>query len=405
MSLRLTDGVYVEKINGKPCLVRHRKQRRRPLNPDQEHQEHDTRSAFATGLDLLGEAFNGSFFKMDKEKSETTQDTQETESTNYFTQPQGNEHVLHPQQPSFLPPGMGQPPAGIYQYGNKQLALLPKIPGGPVPMMQQGGFGGFPQSFMYGSPPQMAPQMAPQMMPMMNNMGFGGFNSQYDKPAAAPAPVEVTTVTPTTSITITRHICANCGALRSRKYQALHPLQPGEVPPISYCRKCEKEINSTASESDIVVELSKNQMRRNRRHRDIEVDKMGLSNLHVCAQCGNPRSRKYQARHPLRQGETPPVTYCGKCQKDVTSSEDSNASESDDDTPVGYDKGGYEKRRERHLIRRHSVSGKMKISLSPLRPQRKTLKLSPRNTFQSKPSRFHMPNSKTSMEKIGLPQR
>ena len=49
-----------------------------------------------------------------------------------------------------------------------------------------------------------------------------------------------------TTITITKHICAHCGRLRSRKYHQQNPIMPGETPVPSFCRKCQKDASSTS---------------------------------------------------------------------------------------------------------------------------------------------------------------
>ena len=49
-----------------------------------------------------------------------------------------------------------------------------------------------------------------------------------------------------TTITMTRHVCANCGRIRSRKYHHEHPIKPGEVPEPAFCRKCQKYASSTS---------------------------------------------------------------------------------------------------------------------------------------------------------------
>ncbi|KAF4625865.1 hypothetical protein G7Y89_g12297 [Cudoniella acicularis] len=56
------------------------------------------------------------------------------------------------------------------------------------------------------------------------------------------------TVTKTT-ITITKHICANCGRLRSKSYHKEHPIRDGETPAAAFCRKCQRDSSSTSSSS------------------------------------------------------------------------------------------------------------------------------------------------------------
>lgn len=60
--------------------------------------------------------------------------------------------------------------------------------------------------------------------------------------------IEEESVTKTT-ITITKHICANCGRLRSRKYHAENPIKEGETPVPAFCWKCQKDSSET-SDSD-----------------------------------------------------------------------------------------------------------------------------------------------------------
>ena len=54
-----------------------------------------------------------------------------------------------------------------------------------------------------------------------------------------------------TTITITKHICANCQRIRSKKYHQEHPIKAGEKPAPDFCRKCQREASSTSgSDSD-----------------------------------------------------------------------------------------------------------------------------------------------------------
>lgn len=50
-----------------------------------------------------------------------------------------------------------------------------------------------------------------------------------------------------TTITITKHLCAHCGRLRSRKYHHEHPIKEGETPAAGFCRKCQKDASSTST--------------------------------------------------------------------------------------------------------------------------------------------------------------
>lgn len=53
-----------------------------------------------------------------------------------------------------------------------------------------------------------------------------------------------------TTITAERHVCGNCGRLRSRKYHMDHPIKKGQEPPVAFCRKCQRDASSTEG-SDI----------------------------------------------------------------------------------------------------------------------------------------------------------
>lgn len=274
---------------------------------------------------------------------------------------------------STLPPGYPVQP-GIYQYGGRTLALVPKGTNIAAAMGNTGFVGGAYSSGTYGQFPMGGMMMAPPMGIGIGMGAFGGFNSQYDKP------VEVTNVNPTANgapAWTAQHACAGCGRLRSKKFQQENPLDVGEMPPISYCRKCEKEIKSTDDEDSnnergrskhkkhskvrrtprssykrkskpevvvqefIVKEKHHKKSTKHKKKKDSseEESKSGVSkeaaaHLHICANCKNPRSKKYQARHPIKKGETPPPGFCGKCQKDETSSEE-ESDESDESESEG----------------------------------------------------------------------
>ena len=279
---------------------------------------------------------------------------------------------------SSLPPGYPVQP-GIYQYGGRTLALIPKGTAIGAAVGSTGYVGGAYAPGTYGQFPMGGMMMAPPMgMGMGMGMGaFGGFNSQYDKP------VEITNVNPTANGSpawTAQHACAGCGRLRSKKFQQENPLEVGEMPPISYCRKCEKEIKSTDDEDSdnergrskhkkhskvrrtsrssykrkskprVVVQefiVKEKHHKKSKKHKEKDsseeeskssVSKEAAAHLHICANCKNPRSKKYQARHPIKKGETPPPGFCGKCQKEETSSEEerdesdeSDESESEED--------------------------------------------------------------------------
>ncbi|PQE24821.1 hypothetical protein CJF31_00008058 [Rutstroemia sp. NJR-2017a BVV2] len=47
-----------------------------------------------------------------------------------------------------------------------------------------------------------------------------------------------------TTVTITKHVCANCGRIRSRRYHRDNPLKPGENPVSGFCHKCQRDESS-----------------------------------------------------------------------------------------------------------------------------------------------------------------
>jgi hypothetical protein len=49
-----------------------------------------------------------------------------------------------------------------------------------------------------------------------------------------------------TTIIITKHVCANCGRLRSKKYHHDHPIKAGEQPAPAFCKKCQRDASSTS---------------------------------------------------------------------------------------------------------------------------------------------------------------
>ncbi len=53
------------------------------------------------------------------------------------------------------------------------------------------------------------------------------------------------------SIAVTKHVCAECGRLRSRKYHYDNPLKLGEIPTPAFCRKCQKDVSSTSESSTV----------------------------------------------------------------------------------------------------------------------------------------------------------
>jgi hypothetical protein len=67
------------------------------------------------------------------------------------------------------------------------------------------------------------------------------------------------------TITITKHICANCQRIRSKKYHQEHPIKEGETPAPGFCRKCQRDASSTSgSDSGISPKKKKSKEQKSR---------------------------------------------------------------------------------------------------------------------------------------------
>ncbi|EPE36368.1 hypothetical protein GLAREA_05706 [Glarea lozoyensis ATCC 20868] len=70
-----------------------------------------------------------------------------------------------------------------------------------------------------------------------------------------------------TTITITKHICANCQRIRSRRYQQKNPIIPGKEPAPDTCRRCQRDVSCSES-SDSEAELERKTSRSKRKSKD-----------------------------------------------------------------------------------------------------------------------------------------
>jgi hypothetical protein len=92
-----------------------------------------------------------------------------------------------------------------------------------------------------------------------------------------------------TTITITKHVCAQCGRLRSRRYHHRNPIKTGEMPAPAYCRKCQKDASSTSGDTDVeskkrkkVKNSSKGKEKEKENNNDKDKDKGGKGKKQVC---------------------------------------------------------------------------------------------------------------------------
>lgn len=238
IKIHLDSSTYVTKVNGKLVVVRERRERLRDIC-----------------LDLLGEAF-GKYsppkMKDGSKKSEgenvPTQNSTATPCQNFPTPPLFNQNAnLVGPAPVQSIMGPMAPQPGVYRFGNRQLALLPLNPQeGPAIPPQMG--------YPYPQPPWMFPQAS-------NMSGFNfppnGIDPRQFITNSGP-PSEVTSQN---SVTVTKHVCAECGKLRSRKYQHENPLKPGETPPPAFCKKCQKDVTSTEESDTSIINTEKQHKR------------------------------------------------------------------------------------------------------------------------------------------------
>jgi hypothetical protein len=241
IKIHLDSSTYVTKVNGRLVMVRERREKLRHIC-----------------MDLLGEAFGkytGPKMKDDSKKQEgenvPAQKTKATPVQNFPTPPLFNPNanlVASPPVQAIMGP-MG-PQSGIYRFGNRQLTLLPVNPqGGPAISPQMG--------YPFPQPPWIFPQ--PSSISGFNFPPMGTDPRQFIANSAPPSKVDSQT-----SVTVTKHVCAECGRLRSRKYQHENPLKLGETPTPAFCKKCQKDVTST-EESDARVRNSAKQHKRSKK--------------------------------------------------------------------------------------------------------------------------------------------
>jgi hypothetical protein len=112
----------------------------------------------------------------------------------------------------------------------------------------------------YGAPPNAPP---PTLQDFNYLQGIDAHFNQFVAPTFSKQVSNLseesakTDISSKTTITITKHICANCGRLRSRKYHKDHPICPGREPAPEFCGKCQKDVSCTDSSDTEAAELNK----------------------------------------------------------------------------------------------------------------------------------------------------
>ncbi|KAK0107507.1 hypothetical protein ONS96_003317 [Cadophora gregata f. sp. sojae] len=238
---------YLTKINGK--LVWARKKTPKVVNPMK---------------DLLGEAF-GSRTVIVRKRSRSL----ERPVTKVLI---GNVPVVQQHQVSYSAPLPQQP----FPTMSPPMAYYPKQPPPfiwqptpqPVPQPAQ-----LPHLYIPHQPPMPAPLFVQQsptekekeqlkifdahfnnmVKPKTARVTSASSEESQDKSQSKPQEQPQTNAEESTTkvkIAITKHVCGDCGRLRSRKYHHDHPLKPGEVPEVAFCRKCQKDASSTSESSE-----------------------------------------------------------------------------------------------------------------------------------------------------------
>lgn len=230
----LNSSTYVTKENGRLVMIRPRQEK-----------------LFDICIDLLVEVF-GKYSRpnmkeeVKKSRGETVPPKEPTMGPSEgFTNPplfNPNANLIEPTPTqSIMGPLVPQP--GIYRFGNRQLALMPINPQPGPAMPPQLGHPYSQLNWMY---PQSSSMVSFNYPPISTDPRQFITNLAPNSEGASQAPT-----------TVTKHICADCGRLRSRKYQHEHPLKPGEIPTPAFCKRCQKDAMSTEESEDSVKNSKK----------------------------------------------------------------------------------------------------------------------------------------------------
>lgn len=288
----LDENTYITKRNGEMVMVRERERKT---------------SVFEVGLKLLDEVFRGSNYHNDTEK-ESTNTFESDQEGKYSSSPQRSstptsftisQQVILPSSSSVSAPSMTgrsedqqRTPAGIYQSGGKQLALLPTSTGQNQLAQQEEtrrqhqSHGTFinPWGFQQAMPQHlMAPAYQQALVAQQQALGLpvpwpqvihmvGG--QHVCGGMCANDPTTTNQVASAEYIARQQPHCAGCGRVRSRKFQHENPVKQGEVPTPSYCRKCARyDTSSVESESERKKSYERKSKKSSRKSRKKEKSK------------------------------------------------------------------------------------------------------------------------------------
>ena len=199
---------YLTKVNGK--LVMARQKRDRSSN---------------AAIELLGEAFGVRARTVHKRTKSVEGLISPMIAETPFVAPQLLTYSTPIPQQGFPPL---PPPAVPMQYPHP--AIMPYLPGNyPSPIYEQ------PTKYT----------VAPHKPTAVDFEQLKKIDADY-KARKAPASTSKTIEDKdNTTNTIMKHVCANCGRIRSRKYHQDNPIKRSETPTPAFCRKCQRDASST----------------------------------------------------------------------------------------------------------------------------------------------------------------
>jgi hypothetical protein len=228
---------YLTKVNGKLVMAR-TKTKTKPQAPK--------------AIDLIGEAFG--ITPVRKRATSTSEAPKRLVIG-------GVEYVPGPAPPHTAP--ISQQPFPQYSYAPGQI----QQPAGALP------YGQYQQPLIYSAPPNV-PELTPHNIERLQ-----AINTHFNQHVAPTLGKQVSNlseqsakaeISHKTTVTITKHICANCGRLRSRKYQRDHPISPGKEPTPEFCGKCQRDVSCTES-SDSETDLKKRKKKMEKKEKKEEL--------------------------------------------------------------------------------------------------------------------------------------
>jgi hypothetical protein len=122
----------------------------------------------------------------------------------------------------------------------------------------------YQQPLTYSAPPNV-PNLTPQGIERLQ--AINGHFHQHVAPTLGKQVSNLseesaqTGISSKTTISVTKHICANCGRMRSRKYHRDHPISPGKEPTPDFCGRCQRDVSCTES-SDSETESKKKKQKK-----------------------------------------------------------------------------------------------------------------------------------------------